>query len=118
MIHLYGSKHMSRIYDQLSRGDNVSTECFQYVDGLNLTPMHYALMLGKDEIAIAWAENKKCSFSSDLEYTSEIGIWAYGVLAEIVQSKITKKLLLRTVPEFLKYRKRSREMKENCSCAK
>ena len=41
MIHLYGSKHMSRIYDQLSRGDNVSTECFQYVDGLNLTPMHF-----------------------------------------------------------------------------
>lgn len=110
MIHLYGSKHMSRIYDQLSRGDDVSTECFQYVDGLNLTPMHYALMLGKDEIAIAWAENKKCSFASDLEYTSEIGIWAYGVLAEIVQSKITKKLLLRTVPEFLEIQE---EIKRN-----
>ena len=101
MIYLYGSKQMRKTYKQLSLGNDVSSACFQYIDGLNLTPLHYALIFGREELVSNWVENKKCTFAHELEQTSQIGIWSYGVLAEILQSNHTKEILLHTVPEFV-----------------
>lgn len=101
MMYLCGSKNMLCVYNQLAGSGETPPDCNRYIDGLNLTPLHYALILGKDDLAVEWAADKKCSFAHDLAQTSEIGLWSYGVLAEIRHSSQTEALLLNTVPELI-----------------
>ena len=97
MMHLCGSKNMLRVYNQLTESGETPPDCNRYIDGLNLTPLHYALILGKDDLAAEWAADKRCSFAHDLVQTSELGLWSYGVLAELRHSSQTKEILLHTV---------------------
>ena len=114
-IHFYGSKHMLEIYNQLDLDSDISLDCFQYIDGLNLTPLHYALLLGKNDVVTNWLTSKRFDSTRLPEQTSQIGIWSYGVLSEVSHSSQTEDLLLHTVKSFIELQATIRSLEKEIS---
>ena len=93
----YYNAQMLSVYEKIKRDIMPSDECFTWTDSIGLTPLHYAIILGKNKIIEELLYNGNWLVKSPLNKCDEAdALYDYEVLAAYVQCELRKSICLFT----------------------